>query len=179
MSALITVYLNLSESRTFPQRHSGWLRDAVHHWLKEFGPCEVVLDRPDAWPGSYVEVRYGPTLEHMRRRMGQRIASLCTTRLLDGVFLGEWYSHVIWHDEEFVRLRPELGQPYHQLVEDITLATVHEFGHALGWAVLEDGRHWPKEQTPEWWALCKSNHSIAIANLSRYRRADQREALTG
>ena len=159
----IVVYLNLSESRTFPQQHAGWLRDAVYHWLKEFGPVEVTLDRPDRFPGSYVEVRYGPRLGWMSRRLPEPVASLNTARLLDAPLLGEVYGHVIWHDERYVRA-PD-GAPPHALVEAVTLATVHEYGHALR---AFDHTHLPREQSYEWWARGKKNHPIAAANLALY-----------
>lgn len=164
----IVVYLNLSESRTFPREHAGWLRDAIHNWLVAFGPVEVVLDRPDRFPGSYVEVRYGPPLGWMSRRLNDRVASLNTARLLDAQLLGEVYGHVIWHDERYVRAPEGHPQPAHALVEAVTLATVHEYAHALGWTVLSGGRHYPKEKSYEWWVLTKGNHPKAAANLARY-----------
>lgn len=167
----IPVFLNLGESRTFPREHTDWCRAAVSHYLEAFGPVNVVTVRPDAWPGSYVEVRYGPTLGHMRRRMGVKIASLCTTRLFDGGFFGEWYPHVIWHDEEFVKAPAGHPQPLHALIEAITLATVHEFAHALGWTVGPNGEHdSPPENSYEWWLLTKRNFSTAAANLAVYAR---------
>ena len=163
---MILIYLNLWES-SFPRQWYDWLRDAIHNWLKEFGPVEIVLNRPNEWPGSYVEIRHGPSLEHMSRRMKQTIASLCTTRLFDAQFFGEWYPHVIWHDEQHVK-RPDNGSP-HEWVERIVAATVHEFGHALGWTIGPDGVHRPEEQSKEWWMLTKGNFSKCAANLARYK----------
>jgi hypothetical protein len=161
----IVVYLNLSES-DMPREWYDWARLAVEAWLVAFGPCEVVLDRPDEWPGSYVEVRYGPPLgwAALGFPSGTQIAAIYAGRALQPS-LDRWDQNVIWIDQRRVRPHPAV----------LTAQIVHEFGHCLGWAVREDGTHWPPEQTAEWWVLTKANHPIAAANLARYKRAVREE----
>lgn len=152
---IIPVYLNLWES-DMPREWYDWARAALLDWLVSFGPCEVVLTRPDEWPGSYVEVRYGPPLGWAALGFppGTVIAAMYAGRALQAS-LDRWDQNVIWIDQRRVRPHPAA----------LRAQVVHEWGHLLGWSHT----HQPQELTRDWWVLTKANYPIVAANLARYR----------